>query len=92
MTRSKPYLTPRGFLGKTVARRVLEDQYGKALQIARAGGSVPILATFRDVLGQDTVTICFGLPGSQAHAPNEWNLESQFDRARTVYSSILEGF
>jgi acetylornithine deacetylase/succinyl-diaminopimelate desuccinylase-like protein len=89
---SKPYMAPRGFPGETVARRVLETQYGKAPQIARAGGSVPILATFRDILGIETVTIGFGLPGSQAHAPNEWYQESQFDLARTVYAAFLEAF
>jgi acetylornithine deacetylase/succinyl-diaminopimelate desuccinylase-like protein len=38
------------------------------------------------------VTIGFGLPGSQAHAPNEWYRESQFDRARSVYAAFLEAF
>ena len=80
---SEPYMAPRNFIGERVARDVLETHYGSPPQIARAGGSVPILATFKDILGIDTVTIGFGLPGSQAHAPNEWYLESQFDRART---------
>jgi acetylornithine deacetylase/succinyl-diaminopimelate desuccinylase-like protein len=87
---SKPYMAPRGFIGERVARQVLEAHYGSPPQIARAGGSVPILATFKDILGVDTVTIGFGLPGSQAHAPNEWYLESQFDRARSVYAAFLE--
>lgn len=87
---SDPYMAPRGFHGEQVARDVLTAQYGSPPQIARAGGSVPILATFRQILGIDTVTIGFGLPGSQAHAPNEWYRESQFDRARSVYAAFLE--
>jgi len=87
---SEPYMAPRNFIGERVARDVLETHYGSPPQIARAGGSVPILATFKDILGIDTVTIGFGLPGSQAHAPNEWYLESQFDRARTIYAAFLE--
>jgi acetylornithine deacetylase/succinyl-diaminopimelate desuccinylase-like protein len=87
---SKPYMAPRGFVGERVAREILAAQYGSPPQIARAGGSVPILATFKDILGIDTVTIGFGLPGSHAHAPNEWYLESQFDRARTVYAAFFE--
>jgi acetylornithine deacetylase/succinyl-diaminopimelate desuccinylase-like protein len=89
---SDPYMAPRGFLGERVARDVLTAQYGSPPQIARAGGSVPILATFRQILGIETVTIGFGLPGSQAHAPNEWYRESQFDRARSVYAAFLEAF
>jgi acetylornithine deacetylase/succinyl-diaminopimelate desuccinylase-like protein len=89
---SRPYMAPRSFLGEQIAVKVLTDHYGAPPQIARAGGSVPILSTFRDILGIDTVTIGFGLPGSQAHAPNEWYLESQFDRARTVYASFLDAF
>jgi acetylornithine deacetylase/succinyl-diaminopimelate desuccinylase-like protein len=89
---SKPYMAPRRFPGETLARRVLEAHYGTPPQIARAGGSVPILATFKDILGIDTVTIGFGLPGSQAHAPNEWYQESQFDLARSVYAAFLEAF
>lgn len=87
---SRPYMAPRGFLGERVARAVLTEHYGAPPQIARAGGSVPILGTFKELLGIDTVTIGFGLPGSQAHAPNEWYLERQFDRARTVYAAFLD--
>ena len=89
---SKPDMAPRRFPGETLARRVLEAHYGTPPQIARAGGSVPVLATFKDILGIDTVTIGFGLPGSQAHAPNEWYQESQFDLARSVYAAFLEAF
>jgi acetylornithine deacetylase/succinyl-diaminopimelate desuccinylase-like protein len=89
---SNPYMAPRGFVGEAVASRVLTEHYGSPPQIMRAGGSVPILSMFKEIVGVDTVTIGFGLPGSQAHAPNEWYLESQFDRARTVYCAFLEAF
>ena len=88
---NRPYMAPRDFIGERVARDVLTAHYGVPPQIARAGGSVPILPTFKQILGLDTVTIGFGLPGSRAHAPNEWYLESQFDRARAVYAAFLEG-
>lgn len=87
---ANPYMAARGFLGEQVATQVLTEQYGSPPQIMRAGGSVPILTLFKEIIDADTVTIGFGLPGSQAHAPNEWYLESQFDRARTVYAAFLE--
>jgi acetylornithine deacetylase/succinyl-diaminopimelate desuccinylase-like protein len=71
---------------------VLTEQYGKKPYIERSGGSVPITATFKSLLGLDTVTIGFGLPGSRAHAPNEWFREADFDRARSVYAEYLAAF
>jgi acetylornithine deacetylase/succinyl-diaminopimelate desuccinylase-like protein len=85
-------MASRGFLGETIAARVLTGVYDVAPQIGRAGGSVPILSSFKSILGIDSVTIGFGLPGSQAHAPNEWYLLSQFDLARTVYAEFFSAF
>ena len=53
---------------------------------------MPITATFKRILGLETVTIGFGLPGSHIHAPNEWFREADFDRARAVYAAYLESF
>lgn len=86
------YSTPRDNKLQVAAERVLTEQYGKPPTIVRAGGSVPITSTFKDVLGLDTVTIGFGLPGSQVHAPNEWFREEDFDRARSVYAAYLSAF
>ncbi len=89
---SPPYMATRGFLGEQIATSVLTGVYDNAPQIGRAGGSVPILSHFKAILGIDSVTIGFGLPGSQAHAPNEWYLLSQFDLARTVYAEFFSAF
>jgi acetylornithine deacetylase/succinyl-diaminopimelate desuccinylase-like protein len=86
------YSTPRDNPLQVVAEQVLTEQYGKPPTIVRAGGSVPITSTFKDVLGLDTVTIGFGLPGSQVHAPNEWFREEDFDKARTIYAAYLGAF
>lgn len=86
------YSTPRDNPLQVVAEQVLTEQYGKAPTIVRSGGSVPITSTFKDVLGLETVTIGFGLPGSQVHAPNEWFREADFDRARSVYAAYLGAF
>ncbi|HQY31496.1 MAG TPA: M20/M25/M40 family metallo-hydrolase, partial [Thermomicrobiales bacterium] len=86
------YAIPRDNILQVAAERVLTEQYGSAPVIVRAGGSVPITATFKGVLGQETVTIGFGLPGSKVHAPNEWFRVADFDRARTVYAAYLSAF
>jgi acetylornithine deacetylase/succinyl-diaminopimelate desuccinylase-like protein len=89
---SPAYVVPRDNILMATAERVLTEQYGKKPYIERSGGSVPITATFKSLLGLDTVTIGFGLPGSRAHAPNEWFREADFDRARSVYAEYLAAF
>jgi len=37
----------------------------------RGGGSIPVVATFQDVLGIETILMGFGLPDDNLHAPNE---------------------
>jgi acetylornithine deacetylase/succinyl-diaminopimelate desuccinylase-like protein len=86
------YAVPRENLLQATAERVLTEQYQSKPLIIRAGGSVPITATFKTVLNQETVTIGFGLPGSKVHAPNEWFREADFDRAREVYAAYLAAF
>jgi acetylornithine deacetylase/succinyl-diaminopimelate desuccinylase-like protein len=89
---SPAYVVPRDNILQATAERVLSEQYGKKPVIEYSGGSVPITATFKDVLGLATVTIGFGLPGSRVHAPNEWFREADFDRARAVYTAYLSAF
>jgi acetylornithine deacetylase/succinyl-diaminopimelate desuccinylase-like protein len=89
---ARAYSIPRDNALQATAEQVLTEQYGSKPLIVRSGGSVPITATFNDVLGLETVTIGFGLPGSKVHAPNEWFREADFDRARTVYAAYLGAF
>ena len=58
--------------------------------VVRSGGSVPITEVFRSILGLDTVTIGFGLPGSKIHAPNEWFRMEDLAKARSTYARYLE--
>jgi acetylornithine deacetylase/succinyl-diaminopimelate desuccinylase-like protein len=87
---ARAYLLPRDNRYLGVAKRVLTDIYGTEPLIVRSGGSVPITETFATALGLDTVTIGFGLPGSQVHAPNEWFRLEDLPRARRVYAAFLE--
>jgi acetylornithine deacetylase/succinyl-diaminopimelate desuccinylase-like protein len=89
---ARAYAVPRDTPLQATAERVLTEQYGEKPVIERSGGSVPITATFKAVLGLDTVTIGFGLPGSNVHAPNEWFRQDDLDRARTVYAAYLSAF
>jgi acetylornithine deacetylase/succinyl-diaminopimelate desuccinylase-like protein len=84
-----PYALDRATPAFATARAVLRELYGQDPLIVRAGGSVPITEVFKRELGVDTVTIGFGLPGSRAHAPNEWFRVADFDLARRTYAAFF---
>src|SRR4030095_15285107 len=43
--------------------------FGKEPVFIREGGSIPIVVTFKELLGVDTVLLGFGLPDENAHSP-----------------------
>ncbi len=67
-----PYLTdPHSGAGKA-AQRALETTFpGTEVALIREGGSIPIVQTFKDVLGVETLLLGLALPDCRAHSPNE---------------------
>ncbi|SMB90659.1 dipeptidase [Deinococcus hopiensis] len=53
------------------ADRALTRMYGKPAAFGRGGGSIPIVATFREVLGAPVLLVDFGLNEDAPHSPNE---------------------
>ena len=53
------------------ARQVLADEYGRSAVLVGSGGSIPVVESFRRVLGLDTLLMGFGLSDDQVHSPNE---------------------
>ncbi len=53
------------------AFRAYEAGFGAEPVFMRAGGSIPVVATFQKELGIETVLMGFGLPDDNLHAPNE---------------------
>ena len=51
--------------------RAIEKAFGRAPVKIREGGSIPVVATFKNLLGLPTVLAGVGLPDDAAHAPNE---------------------
>lgn len=64
------YYDPNGPDG-LAARRALETVFGKPPALMREGGSIPILATFREKLGCDSLLLALASPDCRAHAPDE---------------------
>ncbi|HVB37945.1 MAG TPA: dipeptidase [Vicinamibacterales bacterium] len=60
------------------AADTLADVFGKPPDIVGMGGTVPIVSTFREVLGVDTVFFSFSTADEDIHAPNEFYRPERF--------------
>ena len=67
----KPWMTAFDNPYVQAAGRALQKGFGRQPVFNREGGSIPVVATFQEVLGLPSVLFGVGLPDENAHAPNE---------------------
>lgn len=67
----KPAMVSTQSAGYKAAARAMETTFGKTPIPTREGGSIPIIALFKEVLGLETVLMGFGLNSDAIHSPNE---------------------
>jgi acetylornithine deacetylase/succinyl-diaminopimelate desuccinylase-like protein len=72
------------------ARRALSRAFGKEPVTIREGGSIPIVQAFQETLGAPVVLIGFGLPGENAHAPNEWMSVDNFHQGAEAIAALYD--
>jgi acetylornithine deacetylase/succinyl-diaminopimelate desuccinylase-like protein len=60
------------------AQRALAATFGREAVITGNGGSIPVVGDFTRLLGAPVLLIGFGLPGENAHAPDEWMAEENY--------------
>jgi acetylornithine deacetylase/succinyl-diaminopimelate desuccinylase-like protein len=60
------------------ARTALRAAFGKEPVITGEGGSIPVVGDFEKILGAPVLLVGFGLPGENAHAPDEWMSDENF--------------
>jgi len=68
----KPWMTEFDNPYVQAAARAIEKGFGKRPVFTREGGSIPVVATFAEVLKVPTVLFGIGLPDENSHAPNEF--------------------
>ncbi len=66
-----PYITDPNSKFGLAAQAALRAAFDAQPVLIREGGSIPIVQTFRDILGADTLLLGLALPDAQIHAPNE---------------------
>lgn len=71
------------------AARAIEQGFGRRPVFIREGGSIPVLATFKEQLGVDTLLLGWGLNDDNAHSPNEKFNLADFHRGIRASAYLL---
>jgi acetylornithine deacetylase/succinyl-diaminopimelate desuccinylase-like protein len=72
------------------ARRALAAAFGREPVVVGEGGSIPVVGDFDRVLAGPVLLMGFGLPGENAHAPNEWISVDNFERGMRAVAVLWE--
>ena len=72
------------------ARRALAVAFGREPVVTGEGGSIPVVGDFERILGAPVLLMGFGLPGENAHAPNEWMSVDNFRLGTRAAAALLD--
>ncbi len=79
------YVSPIDNLAYMAADKAYNEVFGKKPIPFRSGGSIPIIATFEEVLGIKSILMGFGLESDAIHSPNEnFPLEQFYNGITTI--------
>ncbi|HUP90338.1 MAG TPA: dipeptidase [Longimicrobiales bacterium] len=68
----------------------LEKAFGVKPVFGGSGGSIPIVPEFEKVLKAPAMLMGFGLPGENAHAPNEWMSVRNYEQGVHAAAEVLD--
>ena len=72
------------------ASRALEAAFGRKPVITGEGGSIPVVTDFARILNAPVLLIGFGLPGENAHAPDEWISQENFRKGMRALAALWD--
>jgi acetylornithine deacetylase/succinyl-diaminopimelate desuccinylase-like protein len=70
------------------ARDALKETFGRDVVVTGEGGSIPVVGDFERILKAPVLLIGFGLPGENAHAPNEWISVENFEKGMEAMAGM----
>lgn len=74
------------------ARAALKAAWDLEPVITGEGGSIPVVGDFSRVLGAPVLLVGFGLPGENAHAPNEWMSVENFEKGAVAIAQLWDEY
>jgi acetylornithine deacetylase/succinyl-diaminopimelate desuccinylase-like protein len=74
------------------AKRALAAAYGREPVIVGEGGSIPVVGDFERILKVPVLLVGFGLPGENAHAPNEWMSVENFETGMKAIARLWDEY
>jgi acetylornithine deacetylase/succinyl-diaminopimelate desuccinylase-like protein len=74
------------------ARRALKSAFERDVVIVGEGGSIPVVGDFERILGTPVLLVGFGLPGENAHAPDEWMSDENFRKGMTAMAVLWDEY
>jgi len=80
---------PHSEFGKA-AQKALQTTFGREPVLIREGGSIPIIADMKEVLGVDSLMLGLALPDCQIHSPNENFTVENFEKGIEMNAILLE--
>jgi acetylornithine deacetylase/succinyl-diaminopimelate desuccinylase-like protein len=72
------------------ARRALATAFDREPVITGEGGSIPVVGDFQRILNAPVLLVGFGLPGENAHAPNEWMSEENYFKGIRAIAALWD--
>lgn len=85
-----PYVLDLKSPWTAAALRALTQTFGREPALVREGGSIPIVQTFHELLGIDTLLLGLAAPDCKAHAPDENFSVANFEAGIRLHQALLK--
>lgn len=85
-----PVVVPTDSPWVHAAERAMTTAFGRKPVFMREGGSIPVVSTFKEVLGVDTLLLGLGQQTDGAHSPNERFRIEDFHKGQLMMAALVE--